>query len=34
LPKPRADCAGKEGLSVELPCDYQALKAHLFSLLS
>ena len=33
LPKPLADCAGKEGLSVELTNDYQALKAHLFSLL-
>jgi threonine synthase len=33
LPQPLADCAGKEGLSVELPCDYQALKAHMFSLL-
>ncbi|WP_299079710.1 threonine synthase [uncultured Paraglaciecola sp.] len=33
LPKPLADCAGKEGLSAELPNDYQALKAHLFSLL-
>ncbi len=33
LPQPLADCAGKESLSVELPSDYQALKAHLFSLL-
>lgn len=33
LPKPLADCAGKEGLSAELPNDYQALKAHLFNLL-
>jgi threonine synthase len=34
LPKPLADCAGKEGLSVELPNDYAALKAHMFSLLA
>ncbi|MGJ8680621.1 threonine synthase [Paraglaciecola sp.] len=33
LPQPLADCAGKEGLDVELPNDYQALKAHMFSLL-
>jgi threonine synthase len=33
LPQPLADCAGKEGLSVELPCDYQAVKAHMLSLL-
>lgn len=34
LPKPLADCAGREGLSAELPSDYQALKAHLFNILS
>jgi threonine synthase len=34
LPKPLADCAGKEGLSADLPCDYEALKAHLFKILS
>ena len=33
LPQPLADCAGKEGLSVELPNDYQQLKKHLFALL-
>jgi threonine synthase len=33
LPQPLVDCASKEGLSAELPNDYQALKAHLFSLL-
>lgn len=33
LPQALADCAGKEGLSVELPSDYQALKTHLFKLL-
>jgi threonine synthase len=33
LPQPLADCAGKEGLSVELPNDYQHLKKHLFALL-
>jgi threonine synthase len=34
LPQPLADCAGKEGLAVELPSDYQALKTHLFTILS
>ena len=34
LPQPLADCAGKEGLSAELPNDYQQLKKHLFELLS
>jgi threonine synthase len=33
LPKPLADCAGKASLSVTLPNDYQALKAHMFDLL-
>jgi threonine synthase len=33
LPQPLADCAGKEGLSIDLPNDYQALKQHMFALL-
>jgi threonine synthase len=33
LPQPLADCAGKEGLSAELPNDYQLLKQHMFDLL-
>ena len=33
LPQPLADCAGKEILSAELPSDYEALKAHMFSTL-
>ncbi|MEP2653321.1 MAG: threonine synthase, partial [Paraglaciecola sp.] len=33
LPQPLVDCAGKEGLSAELPADYEALKAHLLALL-
>lgn len=33
LPQALADCVGKEGLSAELPGDYQALKTHLFKLL-
>lgn len=33
LPQALADCAGQEGLSVDLPSDYQALKTHLFELL-
>ena len=33
LPQPLADCAGKEGLSAELPNDYQQLKKHMFDLL-
>ncbi|MCF2947652.1 threonine synthase [Paraglaciecola aquimarina] len=33
LPQPLADCAGKEGLDVDLPNDYAALKAHMFKLL-
>ena len=34
LPQPLADCAGKEGLSAELPNDYQQLKKHMFTLLA
>ncbi len=33
LPQPLVDCAGKDGLSVELPNDYQSLKAHMLKLL-
>ncbi|WP_158972053.1 threonine synthase [Paraglaciecola sp. L3A3] len=33
LPQPLAECAGKEGLDVELANDYQALKTHMFNLL-
>jgi len=33
LPQPLADCAGQEGLSVDLPNDYQALKSHMFKVL-
>ena len=33
LPQPLADCANKESLEVELPADYEALKAHMFALL-
>ncbi|MFA3792173.1 threonine synthase [Aliiglaciecola sp. SL4] len=33
LPQPLADCAGKESYSVELPNDYEQLKAHLFKTL-
>jgi threonine synthase len=33
LPQPLADCADKEGLSAELPNDYQLLKQHMFDLL-
>jgi threonine synthase len=33
LPQPLAECAGKEGLDIDLPNDYQALKAHMFKLL-
>ncbi|MCV2883513.1 threonine synthase [Aestuariibacter sp. AA17] len=31
LPEALANCAGKESLSVSLPADYEALKAHMFS---
>ncbi|MFT4994509.1 MAG: threonine synthase [Paraglaciecola sp.] len=34
LPQPLADCAGKEGLSAELPNDYQELKQHMFNVLA
>ncbi len=33
LPQPLVECAGKEGLSAELPADYATLKQHLFQLL-
>ncbi|MFQ3235006.1 MAG: threonine synthase [Paraglaciecola sp.] len=33
LPQPLVDCSSKEGLSVDLPGDYETLKAHLFALL-
>ncbi|WP_026377462.1 threonine synthase [Aestuariibacter salexigens] len=33
LPKPLADCSGKEVLSAALPNDYEALKQHMFSIL-
>lgn len=33
LPQPLVDCAGKEGLSAELPADYEVLKQHLFKIL-
>lgn len=33
LPKPLADCAGEDSLAVDLPADYEALKAHMFSIL-
>lgn len=33
LPQPLADCAGKEGLSAELPNDYEQLKQHMFAIL-
>lgn len=33
LPQPLVDCSSKEGLSVDLPGDYQALKAHMLTLL-
>ena len=33
LPQPLVDCSSMEGLSVDLPGDYEALKAHMFTLL-
>ena len=33
LPQPLADCAGKEGLSVEKDASYESLKKHLFDIL-
>ena len=33
LPKTLSDHAGRESLAVELPADYNALKAHLFDIL-
>lgn len=34
LPKALAECAGKQGLSTQLPSDYAALKRHMVALLS
>lgn len=33
LPQPLVDCSSKESLAVPLPDDYEALKAHMFSIL-